>query len=369
MDTGVTGLGRPERELTMDRPLAKDGPEIVKKLDDTAQARRRWDAFVDAAPDATFFHRAGWREVIAKSFGHRTHYFTAERGGEIVGVLPLTEIRSLLFGHALISNAFSVCGGPVAVDEPARGALNASARELFHATGARYLEYRSAGKPKPEWQTRDDLYASFAGPLPADEAENLKQIPRKQRAVVRKAIDSKLTWHVGHDIDALYELYALSVRNLGTPVFPKRYFQNLVATFAPDCDVLTVSHEGVALASVLNFYFKDRVMPFYTGSRPEARKLGANDLMYWRLMRHGAARGARVFDFGRSKVGTGPYDFKKNWGFAPQPIAHQFLMRDNMPMPDINPLNPKYRLMIETWKRLPLGIANRLGPLVVRNIG
>src|SRR3954466_11128067 len=194
MDMSVIGLGRPARELTIDRPLAKDGPEIVKKLDNTGQARKRWDAFVDASPEATFFHRAGWREVIEKSFGHRTHFFFAERGNETVGVLPLTEIRSLLFGHALISNAFSVCGGPVAVDEPARGALNASALELFHATGARHLEYRSSTKPRAEWQTRDNLYASFAGPLAVDEAENLKQIPRKQRAVVRKAIESKLTW-------------------------------------------------------------------------------------------------------------------------------------------------------------------------------
>src|SRR5436309_2083616 len=114
MEISVTGLGRLAREVG-DGPLAKDGPEIVKKLEDTPHARKRWDAFVSAAPEATFFHRAGWRDVIAKSFGHRTHYFTAERDGEIVGVLPLTEIRSLLFGHALISNAFSVCGGPVAV--------------------------------------------------------------------------------------------------------------------------------------------------------------------------------------------------------------------------------------------------------------
>src|SRR5262249_5155787 len=127
MGTGMTALERPAQQLTMDRRLATDGPEIVKKLGDSPQARQRWDAFVAAAPEATFFHRAGWREVITKSFGHRTHYFYAERSGETVGVLPLTEIRSLLFGHALISNGFSVCGGPVAVDEPARGALNASA--------------------------------------------------------------------------------------------------------------------------------------------------------------------------------------------------------------------------------------------------
>jgi FemAB-related protein (PEP-CTERM system-associated) len=371
MGISMTGLPRTAQELTIDRPEAftEAGPEIVKRLEDTPAADRRWDAFVEGAPEATFFHRAGWRRVIEKSFGHRTHYFQAERSTGIAGVLPLTEIRSVLFGHSLIANAFCVSGGPIALDEPARGALNASARELFHKTGARYLEYRGAAKPKPEWQTRDDLYASFSGPLPEDEAENLKRIPRKQRAVVRKAIDSNLTWRVGHDIDALYDLYAISVRNLGTPVFPKRYFQNLVATFAPACDVLTVSHDNVPVASVMNFYFRDRVMPFYTGSVPQARKLGAYVLMYWRLMRHAAARGCRIFDFGRSKVGTGPYEFKKNWGFTPVPIVHHFLTRDGTPMPDINPLNPKYRMMIATWKRLPLAVANRLGPIIVRNIG
>ncbi len=342
-------------------------PETVRMLD--AAARAKWDAFVAACPEATFFHRAGWQEVIRDSFGHDTHYFLSERNGEVSGILPLTEIRSLLFGHALISNAFSVSGGPVGVDDAACKVLTACALDLLHSGNASYLEYRAPARLRPGWTTRDDLYAGFSGPLPADEAENLKQIPRKQRAVVRKALEAGLTWRIDDDVDTLHELYAISVHNLGTPVFSKRYFQNLLRTFSPDCDILTVSHEGKAVAAVLNFYFRDRVMPFYTGSRPEARKLGANDLMYWQLMRHGAARGAGVFDFGRSKVGTGPYNFKKNWGFTPRPIAHQFLMKPGVSMPDHNPLNPKYRTKIALWKRLPLAVANRLGPIIVRNIG
>ncbi|MCC6914626.1 MAG: FemAB family PEP-CTERM system-associated protein [Rhodospirillaceae bacterium] len=349
------------------RPNETIGSYAVHAL--TGHEHERWDAFVQECPEASFFHRAGWRTVIERSFGHRTHYLFAERDGVVKGVLPLVEIKSALFGHALISNGFCVAGGPIAAEDGARAALDARAEDLLRRTGARYLEYRNPVKPKESWSTRVGLYAGFSGPLPAAEDINLKQIPRKQRAVVRKAIESNLTWNVEKSIDRLWDLYAVSVRNLGTPVFGKSYFANLLNAFGSDCDVLTVSSEGTPVASVLNFYFKGRVMPFYTGSIPSARRLGANDLMYWRLMRHAAARGCTVFDFGRSKVGTGPYDFKKNWGFAPQPIVHQFLLPNGGAMPENNPLNPKYRLMIATWKHLPLFVANRLGPLVVRNIG
>jgi len=332
------------------------------------QTAKAWDSFVAACPEGTFFHRAGWRRVVESAFGHRTHYFYVTRGNTIVGVLPLVEVKSALFGHALISNGFSICGGPAVTDEAARAILDRQAADLLQSSGAAYLEYRCPAKLAPDWGTRNNLYAGFSNPLPADESENLKQIPRKQRAVVRKAIASTLTYEVNTDTDRLYDLYAVSVRNLGTPVFSRAYFSALAKEFGPDCDVLTVLARGKPVASVLNFYFREQVMPFYTGSLPEARRLGANDLMYWRLMRHAAAKGCTVFNFGRSKVGTGPYDFKRNWGFTPQPLTHQFLLRPGVPMPDINPTNAKYKLMIEVWKRLPLPIANLLGPPIVRNI-
>jgi FemAB-related protein (PEP-CTERM system-associated) len=349
------------------RPNETISAYTVRGLTDADHAR--WDVFVQECPEASFFHRAGWRTVIERSFGHRTHYIFAERDGAIKGVLPLVEIKSLLFGHSLISNGFCVSGGPIASEDGARAALDARAEEILGQCGAKYLEYRNPVKPKESWSTRVGLYAAFSGPLASEEDANLKQIPRKQRAVVRKAIESGLTWQIEDNVDHLHRLYAVSVRNLGTPVFGKKYFANLLSVFAGDCDVLSVSSAGVPVASVLNFYFKGRVMPFYTGSIAGARRLGANDLMYWRLMRHAAARGCTVFDFGRSKVGTGPYDFKKNWGFVPQPIVHQFLLPGGGAMPENNPLNPKYRLMIAAWKHLPLFVANRLGPLVVRNIG
>jgi len=341
-------------------------PYVVHELDGSLEAA--WDAFVDNCDEATFFHRAGWKRVVERAFGHRTHYLLVQRGNTIVGVLPLVEVKSALFGHALISNGFSVCGGPAVSEEPARALLNARAAELLKSTGASYIEYRCPPKLNEGWQSRDNLYANFAAPLPANEEENLKQIPRKQRAVVRKAIGSHLTYEIDATTDRLYDLYAVSVRNLGTPVFSRAYFAALLDVFAPDCDVLTVCDHGKAVASVMNFYFKGQVMPFYTGSIPEARRLGANDLMYWRLMRHASAKGCTVFNFGRSKIGTGPYDFKKNWGFTPEPITHQFLLKPGMEMPNINPTNAKYKLMITMWKKLPVPVANILGPPIVRNI-
>lgn len=330
----------------------------------------RWDTFVAQLPEATFFQRAGWKSVIEKAFRQKTRYMIAERGGALAGVLPLVEIKSRLFGHALISTAFSIGGGVAAVDDAAALALDEAAAELLKSCGADYLEYRRPGRPHPHWVQKKDLYANFSRPMLEDEAEDLLQIPRKQRAVVRKALkDESLAVRIDESVDDFYRLYSLNVRNLGTPVFSKRFFKELKGEFGSDCEILTVTAGGKPVSSVMSFYFRDAVMPYFTGSLFEARGLGANDFMYWHVMRRAVDKGCRVFDFGRSKEGTGPFSFKKNWGFMPQPIAHEFLLKDGADMPDLNPLNPKYAAMVATWKRLPLPVANFIGPLVVRNIG
>ena len=339
----------------------------VHELEDADASR--WDAFVMASPEATFFHRAGWRRVIADGFGQTPRFTFAARDGAVVGVLPLVHVKSRLFGNRLVANAFCVAGAPAAEDEEAHQALDRQAEEILATTEAEYIEYRDPARPHDAWPKKEDLYATFDRPIAEDEAENLKQIPRKQRAVVRKALQRDLTFTIDDDIEPFYSLFALGVRNLGTPVFGRRYFRALKQEFGNDCDILTVWQDAKPLSSVMNFYFRDRVIPFYTGADPAARGLGAADLMYWRLMRHGVARGCTWFDFGRSKIGTGPFSFKKNWGFEPRPVIHEFKMRPGVPMPDVNPNNPKYRLMIDIWKRLPLPVANRVGPWIGRQVG
>ncbi len=220
-----------------------------------------------------------------------------------------------------------------------------------------------------EWIERPELYVTFRKPIEADDDKNLKAIPRKQRAMVRKGIQNGLVSVVGQETNVLHRVYAESVRNLGTPVFSRRYFRLLTEAFRGCCDVLTVLDQGRPIAAVMNFYFRDEVLPYYGGGTEEARKRAGNDFMYWEVMRRAAARGCRLFDFGRSKVGTGAHAFKHNWGFEPAPLHYRYKLKPGQGIPDHNPLNPKYRLFIAAWKRLPLPVANAIGPRIVRGLG
>jgi FemAB-related protein (PEP-CTERM system-associated) len=328
----------------------------------------RWDAFVASCPAATFFHRAGWRGVIEESFGKACHFLYAERDGEIRGVLPLVHAKSRLFGNALISTGFTVGGGVVALDDEARAALDARATALADELDVDYLEYRAGTATHPGWASKPDLYVLFKKPIDPDPEKNMLAIPRKQRAMVRKGIKAGLVSEIDETTDRLFPVYAESVRNLGTPVFTPGYLRNLKRAFGADCDVVTVLDGGRPVASVMNFYFRDTVLPYYGGGTSEAREVAGNDFMYWEVMRRAAERGFRVFDYGRSKRGTGAFAFKKNWGFEPTPLVYEFYLRRGGDIPDVNPLNPKYRLFIAAWQRLPLPLANLVGPFLARDL-
>lgn len=331
--------------------------------------RDRWDAYVAGHPEATFFHRAGWQRVIETGFGHRCPFMYAERDGAIVGVLPLTLIRSRLFGRSLIGNAFSVYGGPLASDDEALQGLLRAAHELGHEERVGAIEYRAPVDGLERAVRREDLYVTFRKPIEPDVDANMKAIPRKQRAMVRKGIGNGLTSRIDADVDDCYAVYAVSVRNLGTPVFGKRYFQALKDEFGDDCEITTVLHQGRAVASVMSFHFRDEVHPYYGGGLAEARDLAANDFMYWEVMRRACERGRRSFDFGRSKLGTGPYAFKKNWKFEPIPLTYTFQMVTAERPPELNPTNPKFQKAIQIWSRLPMPITNTIGPVIARNLG
>jgi FemAB-related protein (PEP-CTERM system-associated) len=343
------------------------GHAVVRAFD--GRDVERWEAFVQRCPHASFFHRLGWREIVESVFRHRPHYLVAERGREIVGVLPLAEVRSLLFGNALISLPFCVHAGPAADDADAERALIDTATELARSLGVDYLELRHRAVKCPEWP-RQDLYVTFRKEIAPDVAANLLAIPRKQRAMVRKGIIHGLKSEIDASVDRFFALYADNVHRHGTPPLGKRYFARLRAVFGDCCEVLTVTDpRGRPVSSVLSFYFKDEVLPYYAGDTGDARAMAANDFKYWELMRRACERGLRVFDYGRSKRDTGSFDFKKNWGFEPSPLPYEFCLLKRNSVPQNNPLNPKYRTFIALWRHLPLGMANALGPHIVRALG
>jgi len=329
----------------------------------------RWDAYVNAAEGATFFHRAGWKTVLERAFGHRTFFLQAQREGELVGVLPLAQVKSLLFGNSLSALPFCVYGGLVADDDEVASALRERACALASELGVDALEMRNREASGSGWPVKE-LYYTFRKSIDEDDDVNLKAIPNRQRAMVRKGIKEGLNSEWDENPDRLYRVYSESVRNLGTPVFSRRYFRVLQEVFGGDCSLLMITHQGADIAGVLSFYFRDEVLPYYGGSTAAARTVkGVNHFMYWELMRRSAKQGYRLFDFGRSKAGTGPFSFKKNFGFEPQPLPYDYFLVASDAIPDVNPLNPKYQLMINVWSKLPLPVANLFGPVLAKDLG
>ena len=337
----------------------------VKYLD---QGRRGdWDAFVRGHPSGTFYHLSGWRDVIGGFLGHPTYFMYVERDGQVEGVLPMARVRSWLFGDALISMPFLVYGGVVADTTEAAEALINAASELADELGVDYLELRNRS-PQTQWPAKS-TYVTFRKEIDSDPEENLKAIPRKQRAMVRKGIKAGLHAEMDSDAHRLYDVLSECKRNLGTPFFSRAYLQEIADTFRDECEILTVTHEGDSIASVMSFRFRDEILPYYGGGVGRAREFSANDFLYWQVMERAAREGIRVFDYGRSRAGTGPYRFKKHRGFEPEPLSYEYYLVKATEIPQLDPDNSRYEALIDLWKRLPLWVSRIAGPPIARRLG
>jgi FemAB-related protein (PEP-CTERM system-associated) len=325
-----------------------------------------WDAFVRSTPDGSPFHLLAWKRAVESTFGHRAHYLMAVRGGGLEGVLPLFEVRGLLGGRGLVSVPYGVYGGICTVSPWARSALVEAAQDLARRRGAAYVELRHRVGQQLDLPTKA-LYVTFSRPISSREEDNLNDIPRKQRRMTRQGLKHGLRSELGlRHLDRFWSIYAHSVHSLGSPVFPRRLFHSIAHEFGKDCELLTVWRGDTAVAGVLSLFFEDQVLPYYGGALRDALPLAVNDFMYWELLCHAAKLGYRTFDFGRSREGTGAYHFKRHWGFEAVPLPYQYILEGRGRMPDLNPSNPRMRLAVDTWKRLPLPVTKVLGPRLTR---
>lgn len=348
---------------------------VAARLADLSDARdvERVNVWLDNHPDASPFHSPNWLTAIEGGTRQKAFMLLAERGGQIEGVLPFHLVHSPLFGRALVSSGFAVGGGILAHSDDAAAMLALEICVLAERWACPSVELRGGYIPQgTSWTAKADAHANFRKPLQPDDDAELLAIPRKQRAEVRKGLDKALTVEVGsdqRDVDWHHAVYAESVRNLGTPVFPKKLMESVLQAFAADADILTVLNNGVPVASVLSLYHRQCVMPYWGGGTRDARRLRANDVLYYALMNHARRKGCTHFDFGRSKTGSGAYHFKKNWGFGPEPLAYAIYTADGQPPRDVNPNSPKYRGQIALWQRLPLAVTNRVGPWIAKGLG
>jgi FemAB-related protein (PEP-CTERM system-associated) len=331
----------------------------------------RLDAFVQDHPDGTIFHRPQWSRAVARGCGQRAHYLIVERQGALIGCLPLVDVRSALFGRALVSVGFGTGGGLLTAAEGVAESLAEAGWALAQRLGCPSLELRGGRLPEG-WAAQQGTHASFDRELPADVDTLLRSIPKKQRAEVMRARRLGLETSAGNDRrhrDVHFHCYAESMRNLGTPIFPRTLFEAMLDEFGTEADVVVAWNDERPLAAFLNFYFKGACFAYWGGGGTEARSWRANDLLYFDVMARAIARGCTRADIGRSKVGSGTWQRKRIWGFDETPLVYGVRTADGAKPREVNPLNPRYRMQIAAWQRLPLWLANRAGPLIARGLG
>lgn len=362
--------------------------------------------FIETRADATIFHSVTWCRAVERATRHAFHPLVARDGeGRIVGYLPLHHIRSWLFGDALVSTGFAVEGGILADEAVVVQALADAAIALAERLKVRSIELR--GGPMPDgWAVDDTTNVAFAKALEPDQDQQLASmpkrhraevrksmerrfeflndddspdrqrmlldIPRKQRAEVRKGLELSLKAAIGSGEvprRVHYMIYAESVRNLGTPVFPRRLFNEVLDAFGDAADTLTIFKHHRPISSVLTLYWRGTAMPYWGGGINDARRLRANERLYFELMDHARQRGMTHFDFGRSKAGSGPAAWKHNWGFEARQLRYARWQAAGQPVRDASAQSPRYAQMVAMWKKLPLWLSNMLGPFIARQLG
>jgi len=330
-----------------------------------------WDAYVEAHEQGTFYHLSGWRDIITSTFGHESYFCYVMDDGVIRAILPLVHIKSKLFGNTLVSTPFCIHGGILSDDPLAQKVLLEHAKSLAQHLNVDYIEFRSDGKQvlAPELICQSGISVVFGCDLAAESTSILANIKKKQRAVVRQSLNNGLRYQIEDSIENFYKIYSYSVRNLGTPVFSKLLFEQLLRVFPTQCDILTVFHGDQAISSVMSFYYNGRVLPHFGGGLHAARDLKSNDYMYFKLMCHGAGKGCTYFDFGRSKIGSGAYQYKKHWGMEISQANNHYYLNRTDEVPNVNVNNPKYALAIKVWKKLPLPLSQLLGPQLSKYLG
>ncbi|WP_272701649.1 FemAB family XrtA/PEP-CTERM system-associated protein [Desulfovibrio sp. Fe33] len=329
-----------------------------------------WNAFVDAADGAANYHRSGWLGVVEKTFGHAPYPLWArDDAGVVLGILPVVLMRSRLFGTFLTSLPFFNFGGVLAEDPAASNALIERAGALVRECGAQFLELRHIGAVAQGLPSKTHKVTMRLDLAPGAEAlwEGFKAKVRNQ---VRKATKSGLTVATGrHELlDDFYEVFARNMRDLGTPVYSKKLFANVLDAFPESTRLFTVNHADGCVAAGLGTWYRSIFEIPWASSIRDYNSLCPNNLLYWTLIEHACAEGCSTFDFGRSTPEKGTFRFKKQWGAEPVQLNWQYIMPNGGELPEMNPENAKFQFAIRVWRKLPVPLTKLIGPSIVRNI-
>lgn len=328
-----------------------------------------WNAYVEKNPAATIYHRTEWRELIHNTFGHMGHYFVARnRDQKIVGILPLVHMKSRLFGNFMVSMPYFNYGGAVA-DHPSIEQLLMKSADIHAASlGASHIEYRD-DIPREGMPARTEK-VNMVLPLPGTPDSLMKGFSPKLRSQIRRAQRENPTIHIGGEeyLHDFYSVFSRNMRDLGTPVYSRNFFRNILHCFPDNCRIVVARLKQKPVAAAFLIGHRDTLEIPWASSLREVNHLGMNIFLYWEILKFAAEKEYRYFDFGRSSKGSGTYRFKQQWGAIPRQTYWHYWLSNGSTLPAINTGNPKYAIMINLWKRLPLSLSKLLGPPIVRNI-
>lgn len=333
-----------------------------------ARHREPWDAYVESAAPESLYHRWVWRDVIEETFGHQPYYLVAIEDRAIRGVLPLVRIRSRLFANSLISIPFFSYGGVVADDETVREGLLARAAELGRELGVRHIELRQGDESTISWPMAS-AKVTMEIQLPGTIEEYFNQLSTSRRKKIRYGLKRGLRpeWGGSEAVPIFYKIFATNMRNLGTPVYPIAFFENQIRRLPDKIRILSLWDDAKPVAASFVTAHRDTLELPWAASLPESRKKEAPMIMYWALIEKGIEEGFRKIDLGRCSPGGGTYDFKRHWNPVERPLHWYYWLGANASIPQRRP-DPKFKFATSVWKRLPLVIANGLGPRLVRSI-
>ena len=327
---------------------------------------RDWDAYVQGHVGGTVFHSAAWLEILQASYRRPYSHICVKEDGRIRGLVSLYRVRGLSGRKSLYSLPFTAYGGILSDGPQVSRLLHDECLAIAKRENAGMIHLRNTVPSGLDLPTAD-LNVQFTKALPQTEEACLESIPRKSRATVRKSmLNHGLSYEVSGDWKLLWHLSAVNLKKLGTPAFPREFYRAIMERMGDKADILFVKYQGKPICGVMTFYFKDVCNPYFSGALGEYNFTGANNYMYYALMCHGLKRGCKEFDFGKSRRGSGSFDFKKNMGFEPRTLPFQYIFNTRKDLPNFNPSNPKLALFLRAWSSQPLWTSKILGPLLNR---
>jgi FemAB-related protein (PEP-CTERM system-associated) len=325
-----------------------------------------WDRFVSSHIHGSPFHLTAWKRTIEESYPYRPFYLLAADDC-IRGVLPLFFVANRAVGKALISSPFAVYGGILADSPEVRDRLYEEVRRLGRELGVDYIELRNAFPEQCAGKPNVDRYVTFGQALQPGEEALIESLPKKTRNMVRKALKTPFEARYGvRDSDRFDAIMARNMRRLGTPTFPRKYYDRLLANFGEMADIREVWLDGRLMAASLNFYFRGEMHTYHAAADTRFNQLGPNTFMYFDHLRWAGDAGFRLFDFGRSKRGTGVFEFKRHWNTEMRPLPYEIVLINRKELPNFSPANPKFQLAIRVWRKLPLWLTRVLGPRLIK---